>query len=280
MIVHGAVLAERLLYPAYLSPARFVRDIRKSSVLKHGRFPDTHCQPCSSSYIAMDTKIKDIVVQVPPERVSEHLETASNALRALARDIGARATRSNASLAYTNLVSRTATDLARLSGFYPSCIEGVAWCARNIFEINLVVRHISHKNENMNRWLGQLAGDEKQIIQGFLTLSEASELPEKKLLQDRLGTIDAITARHNIQASGPFNIKSIANQEQLGDEYVGLYKLFSKYVHPSSWLVNSSADAVQSKEYMNIFIIYSQLHAGDSASRISDWLAANAGPQA
>jgi hypothetical protein len=43
VIVQNRVLAERLLDPAYPSPARFVRDMRKSSVFKHGRFPDTHC---------------------------------------------------------------------------------------------------------------------------------------------------------------------------------------------------------------------------------------------
>ena len=43
VIVQNRVLAERLLDPAYLSPAQLVRDMRKSSVFKHGRFPDTRC---------------------------------------------------------------------------------------------------------------------------------------------------------------------------------------------------------------------------------------------
>ena len=228
----------------------------------------------------MDRKIKEIVAHMPDHQVSEHLEKLSNTVRALAREIGVRAVRSNASIAYTNLANRTATELGRLANFYPGCIEGTAWCARNIFEINLVLRHLNHGGENLARWMGQLAGDEKQIIQGFLTLSEASDLPAKKVLHDRLDVIDAITTKHNILASGPFNIKAIADQEQMSDEYAGLYKLFSKYVHPSSWLVNASDDSVQSKEYMNIFVIYAQLHAGDSCSRLSEWLAANANPQA
>ena len=227
----------------------------------------------------MDTKIKDIVAHMPDHQVSEHLKKLSSTVGALARDIGIRTERSNASVAYANLANRTATELSRLASFYLSDIEGAAWCARNIFEINLVLRYISRGTENLHRWMGQFAGDEKQIIEGFLTLSSDSNLPEKKVLQDRLVAIDAITARHNIQASGPFNIKTIADQEQLGEEYVGLYKLFSKYVHPSSWLVNASAESVQSKEYLNIFVIYAQLHASDSYSRLGDWLAANTSPQ-
>ncbi len=227
----------------------------------------------------MDQTIKDIVALIPDHEVSEHLNKLSSTVGALAREIGVKTARSNASVAYINLANRTATELRRLASFYPSDIEGAAWCARNIFEINLILRYISRESENLHRWMGQRAGDEKQIIEGFLTLSAESNLPERKVLQDRLETIDAITAKHNIQVSGPFNIKLIADQERLSDEYAGLYKLFSKYVHPSSWLVNASVESVQSRDYMNIFVIYAQLHAGDSCSRLSDWLAASASPQ-
>jgi len=227
----------------------------------------------------MSKKIKDIVVQVPHQQIVDHLSTLSKTTQALSRDIGTRTTRSNASLAYANLANRTATELNRLAGFYPESIEGVAWCARSLFEINLIVRHINHSKENMNRWLGQLAGDEKQILQGFLALSDQSDRPEKRVLQDRLVAIDKITAKHGLSASGPFNIKTIAAQENLSDEYVGLYKLFSKYVHPSSWLLNSPKDSVQSKEYMTILLIYSQIHAGDSHTRINEWLIDHVHPQ-
>lgn len=227
----------------------------------------------------MNSKIKDIVAHMPDHQVSEHFHKLSGTVAALAREIGVRTERSNASIAYANIANRTATELSRLARLYPSEIEGAAWCARNIFERNLVLRYISRRSENFNRWMGQFAGDEKQIIEGFLTLSADSNLPERKVLQDRLDAIKTITTKHNIQTSGPFNIKAIADEEGLSDEYVGLYKLFSKYVHPSSWLVNASSESVQSKEYVNIFLIYAQLHAGDSCTRIDEWLAANPRPQ-
>lgn len=227
----------------------------------------------------MDSKIKEIVAHIPDHQVSEHLHKLSSTIAGLAHEIGVRTERSNASIAYTNIANRTATELSRIARFYPSEIEGAAWCARNIFELNLVLRYISRGSENLNRWMGQFAGDEKQIIEGFLALSADSNLPERKVLQDRLDAIETITAKHNIQISGPFNIKALADKEGLSDEYVGLYKLFSKYVHPSSWLVNASSESVQSKEYMNIFLIYAQLHAGDSCARLDEWLAANSRPQ-
>lgn len=224
----------------------------------------------------MDKKIKDIVQHVSDQQVPEHLRKLAATHRHLSRDIGQKVLRSNTSLAYVNLVNRTACEIDRLAGYYPTFTEGAAWSVRNTFEINLIIRHISRNAENMNRWLGQLLGDEKQILQGFLALSAASDLPEKQHFQERLAELDGISARHNIQPNGPFNIRTIAEQEQLGDEYTGLYKLFSKFVHPSSWLINASADSVKSKEYMNIFVIYSQLSSGDSYTRVNDWLVANA----
>jgi len=43
VIVQRRILVEVPPDPAHMNPARFVRDMRKSSVFKHGRFPDTQC---------------------------------------------------------------------------------------------------------------------------------------------------------------------------------------------------------------------------------------------
>ena len=43
VIVQRRILVEGPPHLAHMNPARFVRDMRKSSVFKHGRFPDTHC---------------------------------------------------------------------------------------------------------------------------------------------------------------------------------------------------------------------------------------------
>lgn len=223
-----------------------------------------------------NVKLEDIVEQLPDQQVTQHLGLLSTSFRKTSQDIEEIAVRSNNSLAYSNLANRIASEIERLAAYYPNFSEGVAWCARNIFEINLIIRHIGHSAENMNQWLGQMAGDEKQILRGFLTLSATSDLPERQHLLDRLDEINSICAKHKIQPSGPFNIKKIAEKEQLGDEYAGLYKLFSKYVHPSSWLINSSTESLHSKEYINIFIIYSQIYSQDAYSRINAWLTDNA----
>jgi hypothetical protein len=43
VIVQRRILVEGPPDLTHMNPARFMRDMRKSSVFKHGRFPDTHC---------------------------------------------------------------------------------------------------------------------------------------------------------------------------------------------------------------------------------------------
>jgi hypothetical protein len=62
----------------------------------------------------------------------------------------------------TNLAKRTAAELEQLASFYPSFIEGIAWCTRNLFEVNLVLRYILLNPRNVNKWMGQAAGGRKR----------------------------------------------------------------------------------------------------------------------
>lgn len=50
------------------------------------------------------------------------------------------------------------------------------------------------------------------------------------------------------------------------DEYLGLYGLFSKYVHPSAWLI-VKPDKAWAKEITNTFVVRAQTYAMDLAYR-------------
>jgi hypothetical protein len=53
------------------------------------------------------------------------------------------------------------------------------------------------------------------------------------------------------------------------DEYLFAYKFYSKYTHPTSWIVNgnnktSLAPPLPPPEYKNIFLVNLQLYAGET----------------
>lgn len=124
----------------------------------------------------------------------------------------------------------------------------------------------------MDAWLGQLAGDEVQILEGVLTLANGAKREHIATLNSRLIEISAICKRHGINPSKPFQIAELARIMNRSEDYNALYKLFSKYVHPSSWLVNNSEEITQNTDTLNIFVIHSQLYSGDSYVQLEAWL--------
>lgn len=53
-------------------------------------------------------------------------------------------------------------------------------------------------------------------------------------------------------------------------EYTAMFKFMSKYVHPSSWLINKPVEETQSDTYRNILVIHAQLYAADSYERVRE----------
>jgi hypothetical protein len=220
----------------------------------------------------MIKKIKDVVTWMPPDEVPRHLRDLAQRVHRLIDAIATSVDRSNQRDAVTNIGKRSAAELERLASLYPSPIEGVAWCTRNLFELNLVLRYILKDPKNINVWMGQAANDEKEIIEGLLTLASSTKLPEIQVLRQRLSQIDEICKLHGIDPQRPFRMDTLAAAVGRADDYKALYKLFSKYVHPSSWLVNVPAENSRSADTLNVFLINATLYGGDTYGRLEKWL--------
>lgn len=99
---------------------------------------------------------------MPPEEVPKHLRGLAQKVRQLLVSIGSSISRSNERDAVTNLAKRTAAELEQLASFYPSSIEGVAWCTRNLFEVNLVLRYVLLDPKHVNDMDGPGGGRRKR----------------------------------------------------------------------------------------------------------------------
>jgi hypothetical protein len=216
-------------------------------------------------------KLGDVVSQTAPEDIPPHLERLGAQIRQYLVSATKAHPRTDELVTFTNLGRETALQLERLAANYPDSIEAVAWCTRSLFEINLVVRYIVLSESNCRQWIGQIPGDETQMLEGFISLSSDKNSPEVVVMRDRLGEIDEICRRHGFDSAKPFRMDKIAAATGRSDEYQGLYKLFSKFVHPSAWLVNSPDDKRQSPQYLNIFLIHAQLYGGDTYGRLREW---------
>ena len=217
----------------------------------------------------MAENIRDLLVQLPPERIPEHIRASAEALDGLAQRISTSCNRDARNVSLYNLACHGASDLRRLGGAYPADIETVAWCARNIFETFLITSAILESPESLSRWQGQMANDELEMIEGFLGLAEGPSAAVE-VLYARKAHIAAICEKHRIGPSKSFNISTPAKGAALEKEHSSLYKLTSKYVHPSSWVVNGSTEHVCSPDTLNLLLVSAQLYAGRLCQLILD----------
>ncbi len=206
-----------------------------------------------------------------PLEIRQHLLELSGKSSALGHRITESLIRSNKTTALSNFCSYLSGELQNLSDFYPNKTAGLAWATRNMFEANLTIRYILITDENFTDWLGQALRDEKDFIDGVLSTSEDSQNADaKNILSARLTQLHGMAQRHGLEFSKPFRVQDIAKTLGILDEYTATYKLFSKYVHPSSLLVNAWHKQTPDTMWSDIFLVKAQTYAGDSIARIMD----------
>jgi hypothetical protein len=215
-----------------------------------------------------------MIHQSNPADVAPHLRRLADTCAQLASQIRERIDRSDRTVAYANFCSYAASELRRASTFYPEDLAGLAWAARNLFELYLIVRSVIQSDENFRAWLGQRIGDEKDFIEGVLMYVQAGECaPQVATLKARRDRLLELSKRHDIPSAKPFRIQALAKALGEEDEYVALFKLFSKYVHPSSLLINAYSLSPPDPTYLKIFHIKAQMYAGQTIKLIKDAVA-------
>jgi hypothetical protein len=206
-----------------------------------------------------------------PLEIREHLLDLSGKASALERRITESLSRSDKTVALSNFCSYISGELKNMSGFYPANTAGLAWSTRNLFEVNLTIRHVLLSNDNFLDWLGQALHDEKDFIDGVLSTSRESQNADaKNFLKARLKQLHGMAQRHELEFSKPFRVQDIAKGLGMLDEYAETYRLFSKYVHPSSLLVNAWHRQTAEKTWNDIFLVKAQTYAGDSIHRVME----------
>jgi hypothetical protein len=125
--------------------------------------------------------------------------------------------------------------------------EKYAWPARIIYELLLYTKFVLSDENNFLSFSKQVLIDEKELIEGIESLfKEEEKTPSmrasKQSIQKRLEDYKGI---RNL----PRNYKEIADDVGLSKDYTAFYKLFSKFVHPSPWLLMGNEEFVHNKSF-------------------------------
>ncbi|MCP4704984.1 MAG: hypothetical protein GY865_10265 [candidate division Zixibacteria bacterium] len=154
--------------------------------------------------------------------------------------------------AVSNILKSIVTELSKLI-ISINDLDYSSLHTRNIFELYLILTHISSNEEALNCWYGQIHKDSEQVRNGYRKLLvnkgiDTSSLDEIKEFED-----DALR-KSPYSSSRNFNISRLAKVHGYEDDYAFVYKLSSKLVHPSSTKVNFYNILVVNDKYLTMII--------------------------
>ena len=107
------------------------------------------------------------LTEVPWRQVAEHLEALLDGLHSVLSTIQSGFDRDNRSLGLFNLGFRAARELQRAISWLLEPNDLLAWCVRNLFELDLTLRRVTDSDDALKLWTGQMLKDEQDIVQGF-----------------------------------------------------------------------------------------------------------------
>lgn len=114
-----------------------------------------------------------------------------------------------------------------------------------------------------------MAQDEIAIWEGVITLDkEKKKVIEVGSLRARIDFLKKTVEKHGLKITKiPSTIRLATNFGEL-DEHEAFYKIYSKFVHPSSILVNKPEN-INLDVFFSIITMNSQKYALDTVNRIS-----------
>lgn len=139
-------------------------------------------------------------------------------------------------------------------------IETIAISARNLFECYLLIAYVIDEPSRAKEFIGQKAFDELEINEGFLSLTNTTTHETYvRIIQDRMSYIKKLMESAELKPSRYWTVNHLAIQTNNKIEYDTFFKLYSKYIHPSSWIVNSHDYERDNPVFKNIFFSQGQI---------------------
>ena len=173
-------------------------------------------------------------------------------------------------VALRGISSYTSVLFGRLISNQDAPIEHIAILARNLFECYLLTAYIIDDPSRAKEFISQKAFDELEINEGFLSLTTTNTSAETiKLIQNRKDDINKLMENFGLTPSKHWTVNHLAQQTNNKIEYDAFFKLYSKYVHPSSWLMNSYSYEYDNPVFRNIFFSQGQIFTNRIVKLIS-----------
>jgi hypothetical protein len=218
-------------------------------------------------------KFKDIVELGTDSDVAGNLIKCSTQLRLQSAAIPISVDDDFVGLVAQRILLYVSTEAEAASALLHKDIKLFAWRTRNIFEGFLLLKFTLSSQKNAEVFCAQRISDEKMILEGLLSFFPELSGDDVTFLKDRVAKCKAVLQKYNFEKVSPWRIDKLAENVGMKDDYAAFYKLYSKYVHPSSWIIMTDADEYDNHHYWEVFILNAQLYSNYCCGAAEEFLA-------
>jgi len=161
-----------------------------------------------------------------------------------------------------NLLAKVNLYLYCLMSSLSGPIEVIGFISRSLFELSLITRYVLMSEENLIQFVAESAVDKVQLLEGLLETGDIAYKEDVELIKEEIAKLKTTPEKFNFPSKKPNSIKTIARIVDSELEYKALYKLFSKYVHPSSFSINLGSEALMSEDRLrHTFLAFALTYA-------------------
>ena len=161
-----------------------------------------------------------------------------------------------------NLLAKVNLYLYCLMSSLSGPIEVIGFISRSLFELSLITRYVLMSEENLIQFVAESAVDKVQLLEGLLEAGDIAYKEDIESIKEEIAKLKTTQEKFNFPSKKPNSIKTIARIVDSELEYKALYKLFSKYVHPSSFSINLGSEALMSEDRLrHTFLAFALTYA-------------------
>lgn len=217
-------------------------------------------------------RIRELIRYGTSAQVAQAIQQCQAAFTRTCRWITTNRERNNRNLAFFNLLSQAIPFLEFAAWGIDKPIQVLAFSARSLFELNLRARHILLSDDNLRQWMAEAVIDSIQVVEGILELREGRSPTDVSRLQGEIERLRSLATKHDLASRGkPLGVGELANVVGQKTDYRTFFKLYSKLVHPSAYLVNGVA-AQWDEVLRHALTVNLQLYAFDLLERVRTYL--------
>jgi hypothetical protein len=151
-------------------------------------------------------------------------------------------------------------------------ISTLAWVVRNLLELSIWIDFCCDSDKSARRFQDDAIRDMYGWSKAILSLYKKKHAAEHKNLAKKMGDLEEFAKSRGLAALED-DFKRVRDAaEELGRDadFGPRYKLYSKFAHPTAWVVHSASSIEADEDFRDMFFIDGAELAVASLSRIRD----------